>query len=128
MADNFYFDFSKKGQNILGDGDVPVILNTVAIRESISNLLLTSIGTYYGKPRYGMNLERYLFEIIDVDTAEMIQSDIHYALQHYASIIKDLVVNITVDNTNATYLIDVIFTVIYTNTTETIKIDFKKIR
>ena len=126
--DTFYFDFSKKGKDILGNKDVPVLINTAAIKESIHNLLLTGIGTYYGNPNYGMDMERYLFEPVDEFTAQMIQSDIHYALQRYTSIIRDLVVDILIDVGNATFIIDISFTVIYTNTKETIQIDFRKIR
>lgn len=51
-----------------------------AIKNSIRNILLTPIGTMPGKPTFGSNLYKVLFEIIDHITIELIRTYVVDAL------------------------------------------------
>lgn len=124
----FYFDFSKKGQDLLGNQDVPIMINDQAIKESIINLLSTEIGSRPMNPTYGVNLDKYLFEPIDEITSDLLSFEISNALDAFESRINNVKVNVTPTEDELSYTIDISFGITYTNGTEVLSIDFKKIR
>lgn len=129
MKENFYYDISKKGRDLLGTGDVPVLENEQAIKESIGNLVATEVGTKVMDCRYGLNLDKYLFDPIDDFTAEMMEFDIREGiLTSGEDRISDLEVTVVPTPDELSYLITINFTVIFSNSPQTFEVRFDKIR
>jgi phage baseplate assembly protein W len=124
----YYYDISKKGKDLLGTRDVPMLTNEQAVKESISNLLSTQPGSKLYDPKYGIDLDRYLFEFVDDLTATMMQTDIEMGIRNYEPRATNLVVIVDADEENQTFYITIQFTVNFSNSQQEMKIDFKKIR
>jgi hypothetical protein len=128
MADIYYYDISKKGIDLLGTGDIPILTNEQAVKESILNLLLTELGSKVMDVTYGLNLDQYLFAPFDDFTAEMMQYDIEQGILNTEERITDLGVIVTPTEDLSTYTITINFSVVFSNTTQTLQVAFNKIR
>jgi phage baseplate assembly protein W len=128
MADIYYYDISKKGIDLLGTGDIPILTNEQAVKESILNLLLTELGSKVMDVTYGLNLDQYLFAPLDDFTAEMMQYDIEQGILNTEERITDLGVIVTPTEDLSTYTITINFSVVFSNTTQTLQVAFNKIR
>jgi phage baseplate assembly protein W len=129
MADIYYYDISKKGIDLLGTGDIPILTNEQAVKESILNLLLTELGSKVMDVTYGLNLDQYLFAPLDDFTAEMMQYDIEQGILNTEERITDLGVIVTpTEDDLSTYTITINFSVVFSNTTQTLQVAFNKIR
>jgi phage baseplate assembly protein W len=124
----YYFDFSKKGQDILGTKDVPVIKNDQAIKESVLNLLATNVGERPMIPEYGINLTRFLFEPIDDITADLMSFEIERGLERFEPRINNIEVEVIPNEEELSFSLTISFGIAYSNSVETIEVDFKKIR
>lgn len=124
----YYYDFSKKGRDLLGNKDVPLITNEQSIKESIINLLSTEPGTRPMDPRYGLNLQRYLFEPLDDITADLLAYDIKMGLESFEPRINNIEVQIEAVEEENTFIIYISFQVKFTSSIEKMEIDFRKIR
>lgn len=128
MADIYYFDFSKKGLDILGTKDVPVVTNEQAVKEGVINLLYTEVGTRPLHPDYGLDLNKYLFEPLDDITADLMEYEIKLGLEKFEPRINNVEVTIEPDEENSSFMIYVSFNIVYSGSKESIALDFKKIR
>ena len=83
--------------------DVQALYDIEAIKTSISNAFLTSPRQKILNPEFGVDLRRYLFEPVDVFTADLIQDDIELKLPNAEPRIE--VENVTVfgDEDNQEY-------------------------
>jgi phage baseplate assembly protein W len=124
----YYFDISKKGRDLVGNRDLPLLTNEQAVKESIYNILLTEVGTKIMDPQYGINLERYLFQPIDGFSSEAMQYDIYHGIRRFEDRISNLVVTVVPFEDESSYWITIDFEVVFSNTTQTLKVDFTKIR
>lgn len=64
-------------------GDLKKITGIDVIVTGIRNLLLTSKGSYVFDPEYGVGIHRYIFDLFDERTEELIKSEITGALRRY---------------------------------------------
>ena len=124
----YYFDFSKKGLDLFGTQDVPVVKNGQAIREAVFNLLSTQKGSVPMHPERGIDLDRLLFEPIDDITTELISTEIRDGLKTFEKRIYDIEVNIVPSEDIHSYDIEVSFKIVYNNETEVLKINSSKLR
>lgn len=60
--------------------DIQSLYDIEAIKTSISNAFLTTPGQKILNPTFGLDMRQYLFEPIDIYTAEIIQDDIEVRL------------------------------------------------
>lgn len=128
IDDIYYYDFSKKGKDVLGNQIIPILKNDQAVRESIINLLSTEVGSRIMNPELGLLLDRYLFDPIDSITADKIHYDIVTAIEKFENRIENLVIEVNPYEELQTFIIDITFDIKYSNKTETIQINFNKIR
>lgn len=124
----YYFDVSKKGKDLLGTKDIPMLINEQAVKEEIYNLFHTQPGSIPMFPDKGIDLDRYLFEPIDDFTAEMMRNDIEIALKKYISRISNINILVIPEEENETYIINLNYEVTFTNSQQSMVLDFKKIR
>ena len=128
MANTYYFDFSKKGVDYLGNQDIPVIKNDQAIKEAVLNLLSTEVGSRPMHPTYGIGLDRYLFEPIDDITADLISFEVQLGLERFEPRINNINVEVIPDEDSLSFSLTVGFDIVYSGSSEVLEIDFKKIR
>ena len=128
MVTTYYFDFSKKGQDLFGNKDIPVIKDDQAIREAVYNLLLTPIGSVPMYPERGINIDRFLFEPIDDITASIMAYEIEKGLTTFEQRIKDVIVEVTPLYEDNGFVIDVSFAINFTSNRSKVQLKFSKIR
>tara|TARA_B100001250_G_scaffold118518_1_gene100603 strand:+ start:3138 stop:3530 length:393 start_codon:yes stop_codon:yes gene_type:complete len=63
--------------------DLVVSRDASAIKQAITNLLLTNKGERLFNPRYGSNIRNYLFEPLDYGTAAQIRTNIVYTINKF---------------------------------------------
>lgn len=127
-TDTIFFDFSKKGKDLLGTKDIPVLSNDAAVKESIINLLSTNIGARIMNPLYGVNIEKYLFEPFDDITSNSIKYEIQNGIERFEDRVTDLLIEIIPNEMMLSYEVNIDYTVVYTNTSDTIQLKFNKVR
>jgi phage baseplate assembly protein W len=84
MAQNYTDINSKINQDNVQD--------SIAVKNSIKNILSTRIGSVPGHPEFGCGLTKYLFEPLDPFTSQMMKEEISYALERWETriIIKEI--------------------------------------
>jgi len=125
---NYYFDVSKRGKDLLGTKDIPMLSDAQAVKESIYNILMTRPGTRLMMPNYGIYLERYVFEFVDDLTAMMLKADIELCLNQNEPRISNINIVVTPDEENNTFIIDLDYAINFSTTRQEMSIDFKKLR
>ena len=77
-----YIDISSK---INKDPSItePVKKGEDAIDNSLRNILMTSPNTVPGHPEFGCNMSRFLFDLLDPLTEQLIEEEISYALKRW---------------------------------------------
>tara|TARA_B100000131_G_C17925749_1_gene536201 strand:+ start:28 stop:465 length:438 start_codon:yes stop_codon:yes gene_type:complete len=97
------------------DGYFKTTKTTVdSIKNNIKLLLQTQRGERVFQPNLGMNLRRFLFEQVTVDTEIEIQNDIVDAFQIWLPFVdvRDIEVNIDSENTNMNkIIINILFSI-----------------
>jgi len=63
--------------------DITVLTNTTAINRSIRNLVLTNLGERFFEPILGSKISASLFELLDMGSASIIQSEIENTINNY---------------------------------------------
>ena len=107
-------------------GDIKTADNVNAIRQSLYNVLYTKPGTRVMRPDYGINLERYLFEMFDNFTADAIAEHIINSLEKYEPRIYLHNVNVTLDHIELAFIVDITYSIRNTATVDTLSIILKK--
>ena len=91
--------------------DIVALFDISAVENSIRTCFLTSPGQKILSPQYGIDLRRYLFEPITIDTAFFIRNDILNNLQRFEPrvVLRGVIVEPEPDNNqyNITLQIDV---------------------
>jgi phage baseplate assembly protein W len=78
-------------------GDVAIVNDVNAIRQSILNILRTNHGEKPFNPLFGANLQKYLFENINQVTAEAIIISIEESILNFEPRVEILNINIASD-------------------------------
>lgn len=104
-----YFDLARDGSKTVLN-DIDLLDNQLAVVESITNILITEPRSkVYNNRAFGANLDQYLFEPIDLITANDIMETIMFAIESNEPRARDLTVEITPNMDAQTYVIDVKF-------------------
>jgi len=106
-----YFDFEKTGVPD-SNGDLTVVENENAVTESLLNILRTEPNSRVYKQRdFGAGLDQYLFEPIDITTANRILETIELSISRFEGRAKNVIVEITPLHDEQTFKIDITSTV-----------------
>ena len=92
---NSYSDIDFSFQANPNTGDVGIMYDTEAVRQSVKNILMTNYGEKLFKPDFGVNLRRFLFEPFDASTYEAIREEVFVAIQNYEPRVRVEQVDIT---------------------------------
>lgn len=71
-----------------------VVYDSVAINNSIKNIILTRRGTLPGLPDFGTDIDRYLFSLYSPITSLEIQDEVKNALKIWEPRIKIIKINV----------------------------------
>ena len=76
-------DFNLKFSSNPFTGDIQILKDVDAIKNSIINLLKTNLGERPFQPNLGSRLYSYLFEIMDYGTIASIEEDLRITILNY---------------------------------------------
>lgn len=118
---SFYSDLPSNMKVRLGTQDIEPLKDEDAVRQSITNLLLTNRGERPFRPTLGSDLKAMLFENMDSATESMLKNFITSTIEQYEprALLKD--VNVTADPDTNALVATVVFTML--NKTEPIVLD-----
>lgn len=90
--------------------DVDLLVNELAVVESITNILTTEPKSkIFNNREFGAALDQFLFEPIDVLTANNILEVLEFAIEENEARAQDLEIEITPDEDANTFVIDIKF-------------------
>lgn len=98
------------------------ITDTTALRQMISNVLTTRIGTRFGNRAFGSDFDQYLFKTINEDTAQLVRMEAYNRLTLWLPFL-DININditVTADVPKKTYYL--LIHVYDTNTNATVDV------
>lgn len=96
-------------------GDIYVKKDIEAVKKSIINIVLTGNFERPFQPRFGANIRQYLFEILDENVIDTIQSVISNIVELYEPRARVLSVNVSEDDLDANKMsITIEFTMVST--------------
>lgn len=91
-------------------GDVRVVKNQLAIKQSLLTIINTPKGTRLFEPNFGCDIKRLLFEHYHPEIADSIRSELEESIRRYETRIKDLSVNVNMNDANEEYIVDITYT------------------
>ena len=65
------------------DGDVFKKTDAAAVKQSVKNLLMTNILEKPFQPKFGADLNKFLFELADFFDKELIEDNVRFAIENY---------------------------------------------
>ena len=109
MTDLIYFDLAKDG-SITTTTDITTTDNELAVIESVGNIMSTQpFNRIFNNRDFGMDLGQYLFDPIDVITANAMMDTVENAILNNEPRVKNLDIEITPDEDANTFIIDIKF-------------------
>lgn len=109
-------------------GDVYKKLDAAAVKQSVKNILLTDFAEKPFKPMFGSGLKALLFDLIDDDLEDQIESVIKNSITNFEPRAKVInVITIAAPDNNSVN-ISVVFQIITTNETVTLNTNLKRLR
>ena len=100
--------------------DINVLNGDLAIKNSVKNLISTVIGERIFQPNIGTNINRYLFEIVDVTIADRITLEIKEVLNNYEPRITLNQVNVIEEDDGVKIIVEIEYTINETGVQETL--------
>ena len=91
--------------------DLVVSRDASAIKQALTNLLLTNKGERLFNPRYGSSIRSYLFEPLDYGTAAQIQANIVYTINKFEPRVDLENVEVTPDYDNNGFEVEMVYTI-----------------
>jgi len=91
-------------------------LGTNAIEQSLRNILSISRGTMPGYPEFGSGINKYLFEMINPLTAQLIKTEITYAIEKFEPRIQIVNINVSDDPDYNRIIIKIVYSVLSDST------------
>lgn len=101
------------------DKDVPFKGDSDAIRQSIFNIINTVKGSRPLNPEFGCNMNLYLFEAYNEETAMRIGQDIRRNISNEPRIVP-LKIDVVMDDENGSYEVNVVYSIKATRTVDSI--------
>jgi phage baseplate assembly protein W len=85
--------------------DISLAKNEEAIKKALINLLGTKIGTRPFRPDFGVDIEKYLFEVADYQTEVDINKEIGRAIQEYEPRVRLITIDSTIQENNGVKIV-----------------------
>ncbi len=92
--------------------DLVVSRDASAIKQAISNLLLTNRGERPFNPDYGSNIRKYLFEPLDYGTAAQVRLAVESCITEFEPRIRILSLEVNPDHYNNAFTVEMSYEII----------------
>lgn len=102
--------------------------NVNAVRQSIKNLILTNYSERFFQPNIGSDVYRSLFEPLDVLSAQNITESITNTIKYNEPRAKLINVTVYPGNDDQSIAVNIVFSLINTNTPTTLELVLKRVR
>lgn len=121
---DFDFDFSPHPMT----GDINILKNETAVKNSVRNLIQTKFGEILFDSSIGCGLNHVLFDFMDSISQTTIQRKIEQTLTNYEPRVKLHSVDISEDTMSQGYFVNVYFSIINTTIIENVSVFLKRTR
>jgi phage baseplate assembly protein W len=121
---DFSFDFSPHPKT----GDITILKNDAAIKNSIRNIVSTKFGEILFTSRLGCGLNDSLFDVMDNITKYSIRMHIETSIQSFEPRVELTNVSIIEDTINQGYNVSIYYRIINTYEVQSVTIFLEKIR
>jgi phage baseplate assembly protein W len=101
------------------DKDIPLKGDREAVRQAIFNIINTVKGSRPINPEFGCNLNLYIFEAYNEDTAMKIGKDIQRGLSGEPRITPQRI-DVIMDDENTAYEVNIVYSIKSTQTSDSI--------
>lgn len=85
--------------------DISLAKNEEAVKKALINLMKTKIGSRPFRPDFGVDIERYLFEVADEETEISINKEIGRAIQEHEPRVQLITIDSTMQENNGVKVI-----------------------
>jgi phage baseplate assembly protein W len=109
-------------------GNLAMVYDEQSVKQAIKTLILTRPGEKFYNKDYGTKVNDMLFDMIDTITAENIKMSIEEAIRNYEPRVETLQVQVTGDDINLQYVINIFFRIINIPEIQTMDIILKRVR
>jgi phage baseplate assembly protein W len=109
-------------------GNLAMVYDEQSVKQAIKTLILTRPGEKFYNKDYGTKVNDMLFDMIDPITAENIKMSIEEAIRNYEPRVETLQVQVTGDDINLQYVINIFFRIINIPEIQTMDIILKRVR
>lgn len=123
-----YSDFMTNFNAHPNTGKLITKTDAEAARRSLRNLILTNRGERFYKPNLGSNINSLLFEQPNDVVTEQISSLIKECIERYEKRVFLQAVNVSYEDSDSSYNVDVYFSVINNTTTYNLNIKLDRLR
>ena len=124
LFSNFLDDFSPHPIT----GDIVRIKNENSIKQSVKNLVLTSLGERPFQPFVGSSIYTSLFEPNDFILADSIRFNIENTLTNNEPRVKLVDVSLLQDPDNSSISVNIVFVILNTQNVQTLNLILKRVR
>lgn len=121
---DFDFDFTPHPKT----GDITVLKNENAVKNSIKNIVLTRFGEVLFDSSFGCGVHNNLFDLMDGVTRYAMEEEIRTALKNYEPRVELVSIAVVDSNRDNGYDINLQYRIINTYETQTITVFLEKIR
>ena len=105
----------------LGGDDISVLTGNFSVKESVKNLISTKFSERIFNPYIGTNIEKNLFETMDVTIADRITLEIREVLKNFEQRIVVNEIVVYEDEDNNTIEVEITYTILETGKSETLQ-------
>jgi phage baseplate assembly protein W len=109
-------------------GTLAKTTNVNAVRQSIKNLVLTNYGERMFQPQVGSDILRHLFEPMNTLTAKDISDSITLTINHNEPRARLLGVDVRESSDYNSVVVNIVFSLINTNTPVSMDVTLKRVR
>lgn len=121
---DFSFDFSAHPKT----GDISILKNDDAIRNSIRNLVQLKYGEMLFNSKIGCGINFTLFEFMDEITRYTVQGEITNTLLNYEPRVSVSSIEINEDSLNHGYYISIFYTIVNANNIQSVTVFLERVR
>lgn len=107
-------------------GDVYKKIDAAAVKQSVKNIVMTNRLEKPFNPKFGGNLQKILFELMDEDSEDLVENYVRTAIERYEPRAKVLEVDVNIPDGINTLNVRIVFQVV--NSGETVTLDTRIIR
>jgi len=125
---NSYSDLDLNFRLHPNTSDIKPLTDLDAVKNSVTNLLLTNFGDRPFQPQVGTNITALLFEPADEFTAQSLKIEIKSSIERFEPRVNGVKVQVLNDEDRNRYAVTVGFNVLFSNNAEEINFYLERLR